>query len=995
MASSVQTRTMRTGWTLLPPTLTLAWQRTRKTWGLLLVVELGMLGAVLLACVVPLYANVTMTAALRGTLNISPQNSDIVVRTLPQLVSAQVVTQTTQILDKELGKTLGPYLDPVQFSIETQSLPLLAPDQQGVLKPTRVNTSLISADMARATGHLTLIEGSLPKVSGDTLEVAVTPETLQYLHATLGSVLAVSMNFTDVYDKTYPQILLLHIVGLFRPAGGNDPFWHGDDFAPYLDNGIHLYALVPNQSLLSTYAHLSSDAAVHNRVFVSTPNLLWYYHLDSSQIGIDNLNALITGIGRVQVDNANNPALEQDPYLEQTQTYLPAPDALNGLAARISVIEFPVVSLVVMILGLILFFIGMIVSLLIEGQSEAIAILRSRGASRRQILGALVLQGLVMAALALVAGLLLALLVVRLLTWQMFAGNDRDALNFVVGDPMQVVAKVGLYALVAVAVALVAIVFAVWSAAKRDIVALRRETARSTRRPLWQRLRLDIVAALIALVGYGFSVYLLNSNALNNQLYLLLLSPLALLQTLFLLLAALLLLFRFYPLVLRLGTGLAARRKSAPPVLALAQIARSPRQPVRTTMLLALASAFAIFSLIFTATQAQRVLDVANYQAGADFSGSFPAPVYSTPDLARVTNLYNHIPGVLATSLGYNKQAQAGASLNIAINFQAVDAATFALAASWSPQDSSQPLSSLMQALLAQRSTAIAQKIVPAIVDSNAWNTLHLAPDATFILQFPDVATDRPLRLRVLAEVQHIPTSGNTAAPGVLVDYPSFAAVYTDNFTTLSGSTVALNYAWLHTRDDARSLAHVRSVLTSGEMRLEPIFDRRAIQAALFADPIYLTLIGELELGVIATLFLALLGCLIASWLSTRRRLTNFVALRALGATPRQVVGTLAWEQGIIYTAALLLGILTGSLLAALSLPSLVLTSVLPSQITGSVSNTDFYAAQFVPPLQVIIPPTLWLVLGALVVICLLALGTMMRKVARSSIGLVLRLSED
>src|SRR5579883_776123 len=221
MASSAQTRTIRQGWPLLPGVLVLAGQRVRKTWGLLLAIELGMLGAVLLACVVPLYANIAMTAALRGTLNTSPQNSDIVVRTLPQLVSAQVVTQTTQILDKELGKTLGPYLDPVQFSIETQSLPLLAPNQQGVLKPTRVNTSLISADIARAAAHLTLIEGRLPKVSGNTLEVAVTPETLPYLHATLGGVLAVSMNFTDVYNKIYPQILLLHIVGLFRPAGGN------------------------------------------------------------------------------------------------------------------------------------------------------------------------------------------------------------------------------------------------------------------------------------------------------------------------------------------------------------------------------------------------------------------------------------------------------------------------------------------------------------------------------------------------------------------------------------------------------------------------------------------------------------------------------------------------------------------------------------------------------------------------------------------------------
>jgi hypothetical protein len=107
------------------------------------------------------------------------------------------------------------------------------------------------------------------------------------------------------------------------------------------------------------------------------------------------------------------------------------------------------------------------------------------------------------------------------------------------------------------------------------------------------------------------------------------------------------------------------------------------------------------------------------------------------------------------------------------------------------------------------------------------------------------------------------------------------------------------------------------------------------------------------------------------------------------------VISTLAWEQGIIYTAAVLLGILFGALLSLLSLPSLILTSVQPSQATGSVSNTNFYAAQFVPPLQVIIPVSLWIILGALVAICLLALGLMVHNVARSSINLVLRLSED
>ena len=56
---------------------------------------------------------------------------------------------------------------------------------------------------------------------------------------------------------------------------------------------------------------------------------------------------------------------------------------------------------------------------------------------------------------------------------------------------------------------------------------------------------------------------------------------------------------------------------------------------------------------------------------------------------------------------------------------------------------------------------------------------------------------------------------------------------------------------------------------------------------------------------------------------------------------------------------------------------------------------TYFYAAQFIPPLQVVIPPSLWLILVALVLICLLALGLMVAKIARSSLSLVLRLSED
>src|SRR5579859_2833003 len=168
MASSLQTPPApRSSRALLPPTLTLAGQRTRKTWGLLLLTELGMLGAVLLACVVPLYTNVTMAAALRGILN--AQDSSIAVKTSPQLISTPVIARTTQVLDKEVGHVLGSSLKAVQFSIQAQALQLLTPGAHGALQESGADLNLISEDLSQASTHVRHIAGNLPDANASTL----------------------------------------------------------------------------------------------------------------------------------------------------------------------------------------------------------------------------------------------------------------------------------------------------------------------------------------------------------------------------------------------------------------------------------------------------------------------------------------------------------------------------------------------------------------------------------------------------------------------------------------------------------------------------------------------------------------------------------------------------------------------------------------------------------------------------------------------------------
>ena len=85
-----------------------------------------------------------------------------------------------------------------------------------------------------------------------------------------------------------------------------------------------------------------------------------------------------------------------------------------------------------------------------------------------------------------------------------------------------------------------------------------------------------------------------------------------------LLLVAIALLFsRFFPLALRAAARLTTRRSGPTFSLALAQMARAPRQSSRMLLLLALSTAFTLFTLIITVSQAAHIADLINFQAGS------------------------------------------------------------------------------------------------------------------------------------------------------------------------------------------------------------------------------------------------------------------------------------------------------------------------------------------------------------------------------------------
>ncbi len=994
--------------------VTLALWRWRQHWFLLLLTGIGMVAAITLICTVPLLTAVMQTAGLRSVLTTSPASAELTLRTTVVGLSTQTLGTVNQFATPPLQDHLKGYLEsPPRLEIQTPEFDLVPS-----VYPTR-NTplQLYGNSMPQAAPHVTLVQGRLPRMVNRDIEIALTPATAYALHARVGSVITLESTFYTVpaagnapvtSQQSYVQQIKLSVVGLFE-VGTSDPFWHGEDFQPaFIGTGWHYSALVSTQALLAAFDRIAANYVDYATYFSPQDYayIYWYYYLDSSRVSINQLDNLIGQLAAIQEAIAHTNGLirlSSQSVMQQVDLYSPVLNnaftsgSLERFRSRVAVAGMPVAILALEITCLILFFASVMVGLLVERQVDTIAFLRSRGASNSQIFGAHLTQCLILSLFALLAGPLLAFVVVYFVSQRLLLATAQDALGVLTNAPLAALLSVKWYVLVTVGVIMAVMIFALYRASQMHVLAGRRETARSKWHPLWQRLNLDLVASIIALTGYGISVYLADvSGLLDARTQALVATPVTLIAPVFLVLAAVLLFLRLFPLFLHLGSRFAARGRGAASMLALAQVARSPRQSVRMLMLLALAAAFAMFTLVFAASQAQRAADISAYQSGADFSGTVPSSA-QLRSLKVETKLYRNVAGVTAATAGYVGEVTSGAtSALFTLQVRAVDPATFAQAAIWTSQNSSQALASLLAQLVVRRNAAIRQGVIPAIVDAYAWNRLGLHAGEAFFVQQNSTLSDT-VRYIAIAEVQRIPPINNSLAgvdlpPGnLIVDYQTFASIQKKNF----GKNTPANYVWLRTSDDPAVVAHVRKVLQASKLHLDNLYDRRALIDALQADPLYLHLIVILALGTTAALLLALMGNLLASWLSVRRRLTNFAVLRALGATPKQVAGVLMWEQGIVYAAALLTGIVFGWVLSATAVPALVFTSVPTSSVLSELSTNQFYSLQRAVPVHVVFPISLGIAIGVLVAICAIVLGMMMWVVLHPSMNQKLRLHED
>jgi predicted lysophospholipase L1 biosynthesis ABC-type transport system permease subunit len=169
-------------------------------------------------------------------------------------------------------------------------------------------------------------------------------------------------------------------------------------------------------------------------------------------------------------------------------------------------------------------------------------------------------------------------------------------------------------------------------------------------------------------------------------------------------------------------------------------------------------------------------------------------------------------------------------------------------------------------------------------------------------------------------------------------------------------------------------------------LRAQPFTSRRVLAsdqraAELQQDPVALGTLGALALGFVAATAVAGAGIMASSAGSARQRMSEFLLMRAIGLSPRQLTGWLLLENSLLIVLGVIGGTLLGLLLGWLVLPLISLTQT---------------ADQVFPGVQIVIP---WGTIGllqlaglGLLVLLTIALAVIVR---RGGLGESLRVRDD
>ncbi len=981
-----------------PPTVSLAVWRLKRMWVSHLIVLLGALALVGLVCAIPLLTEVTAAASFADKMINTPETDTLTVFYTTNTYSHQQQNDYQRRLTTAFQRIVPGYpigaAQPAHLS--SQSITVVS----GIgRRPAIVSLQAFSAQVMGR--ELALVGGRMPDAASSNLEVLVPHDVATAQHVVVGAQLAIAL------DPSAPQQqVLARVVGIMSSSDA--------ELQPRnqtVSGRAAQYQLITTTEAIDAMdaRHFAWQQLAQAHAFegphgeqIPFWQVDWSHRLDFSTLSTQQVEAIVQSPSD-RVMSELTAVFAQVTGSDDVFVYSPAFDAVTHFKQRLVGAQVISVLLVCVTMGLALVYLTLTTDTLVERQRNLIALLRSRGATRRQMTGFLSILCFVLVVVTGGLGPFVGVALAALTAYELLPTQRAGAITQITGDVLQAGLHVWPYAAVASLIILVTLVRAARRTASLDVLAARRMLAEDAQtHSYWQRYHLDVVSATLGFACYGVllvTIHLVNERPPDVAASIrLALAPVALVAPVFLAIAVASATARLFPIFIQHVQRVVSRTVLAPVHLAFSQLGRAAPQAIAVITLFTFAISYLCFALAAEATIPLNVQLAARYRAGADFSGGLPISPGSAVTAATWSETYERIPGVLSAAVGYRVRvllSGSAKSTGEGVQIAAVDAERFGTTALW-PDNHQQPrVAALMQLLITHRRDASEGGSLAAIVDDVAWSSLHLSPGATFTL--PASPTDTtPLRFVVVAHVATIPTmyAARQGSGGMIVDLAS----YSQAVQAQTGAQPVPNFIWLRTRDDAASLQAVRTALRQDDLRLRdlrldgdvslPVADRRALELALESDLLYVGIRGMVILGALAALVLAMIGGAVTIWRALSDQAPALAVLRGMGLSSQGLFGVLFCEQVVVTLVAAITGVLLGILLAMVTLP------LLPDLVFSSSMGGMLDAGG--PPPTVSIPwSSIAAVIGGLLLAASIGAGIAAQLVARGSASRLLLLSEN
>lgn len=582
------------------------------------------------------------------------------------------------------------------------------------------------------------------------------------------------------------------------------------------------------------------------------------------------------------------------------------------------------ISFFIPVLTMLLIYLFMIARLIIERQHTEIAVLRSRGAGKRQIAFIYFIEALFLCGLAFLIGPLLGLLMSKML------GSTSGFMEFVQRQalPVKLTLDTYIYAGVAAFICLISIMIPVFVATKKNIVSQKRQHSRGQGQAIWHKLFIDVI--LLAIVGYGWYTLRQDRQVVNYSNESIAIDPLLLLVPGLFIIGITLMCFRIYPWIIALITRLGRKVWPVHVYTALMQIGRNSKQYQFFMLFLVMTISIGLFSANTAQTVNQNLEEQVRYEAGADivlqqfWDRDIPIELtqagqyiheedrrdnlrilYYEPDVAHMRDW----PGIkqisrVLTKNRVNVASSVVPSRNEETRLMGIDTESFGKTVFFR--------SSLLSTnhhwfeylnLMAGETSA-------AMISRELADTLDVRPGEYISLDWPMA---QQAHFIVYDIIDYWPSWNPKADPYFVVG----------NLSYIQNSMAIEPYQlWISLEDDA-DRAQLKTKFEEERLRLTSFHDVQVDLLNIKNDAYITGLNGSLTLGFITALVITFVGFLLYWILSLRARTLQYGVFRAMGMSTRQLFTMLFWEQILTTGMAVILGGVVGKLTSILFIPFL------------------------------------------------------------------------